>query len=302
MNGITLSELRALEAVASHGSFRAASTALGVSTSSLSHAVAGLEKRLGIRLFNRTTRSIALTEAGHTFLEDVRPALDRIAAAVEGANRHRSKPAGTLRLNSSDAAFERIMPDILSFLEAYPDMRVDAVCDGRLVDIVAEGFDAGLRLAEAVPQDMIGLSLGRDERQVIVASPAYLDRSGRPRQPADLAGHECIRFRHAGGSIMRWELERDGVAERIDPPGRLTLGGDRLVLDAAIGGAGIAYVTEWAAASALADGRLEMLLPEWTPPFPGLCLYYPRQKVASAGLRTFVDHLKTRQKRQDERG
>ncbi|MBX7489781.1 LysR family transcriptional regulator [Qipengyuania sp. GH25] len=294
MKGVTLSELRALDAVAQHGSFRAASTALGVSTSSLSHSVAGLERRLGIRLFNRTTRSVSLTEGGRSFLDEVRPALDLIEAAVESANSFRSKPAGTLRLNSSEAAFERIMPDMLSFLSKYPDMRIDAVCDGRLVDIVAHGFDAGLRLAEAVPQDMIALALGREEQQILVAAPAYLERAGRPAKPADLAHHECIRFRHAGGALMRWELERHGGVERLDPPGRLILGGDRLVLDAAIGGAGIAFVTAWAAEAALADGRLEQLLPEWTPPFAGLCLYYPRQRATSAGLRAFIDHLRSR--------
>ncbi|MDO9369354.1 MAG: LysR family transcriptional regulator [Sphingopyxis sp.] len=298
MNGITLSELRALDAVAEHGSFRAASTALGSSTSSLSHAVAGLEKRLGLRLFNRTTRSVALTEAGRAFLDEVRPALERIKAAVEGANSFRAKPAGTLRLNSSEAAFERIMDDMLTFLAAYPDMRIDAVCDGRLVDIVADGFDAGLRLAEAVPQDMVALPLGRDEQQVLVASPAYLEFAGRPNTPADLAHHECIRFRHAGGSLMRWELERDGTIDRLDPPGRLMLGGDRLVLDAAIGGAGIAFVTAWAAEAALADGRLQQILPDWSPPYPGLCLYYPKQRAVSAGLRAFVEHVKTRRSRE----
>jgi DNA-binding transcriptional LysR family regulator len=292
MSGITLAELRALDAVARHGSFRAASTALGVSTSSLSHSVAALEERLGIRLFNRTTRSVALTEAGGRFLDEVRPALERIGAAVEGANNFRTKPAGTLRLNGSEAAFERLLPDMISFLAEYSDMRIDAVCDGRLVDIVSEGFDAGLRLAESVPQDMIAFSLEQEEQQILVAAPAYLDRAGRPERPADLAQHECIRFRHAGGALMRWELERHGHIERLDPPGRLALTADRLVLDAAIGGAGIAFVTAWAAQTALADLQIEQIMSEWTSPFPGLCLYYPRQRAVSGGLRAFVDHLR----------
>jgi DNA-binding transcriptional LysR family regulator len=199
-----------------------------------------------------------------------------------------------LRLNGSEAAFERILPDILSYLAEFPDMRIDAVCDGRLVDIVADGFDAGLRLAEAVPQDMIALAVGRDEQQVLVASPAYLQHVGIPARPADLARHQCIRFRHAGGALMPWELERHGEIQRLNPPGRLKLGSDRLVLEAALDGAGIAFVTAWSAAAAIAEGRLVQIMEEWTPPFPGLCLYYPRQRAPSAGLRSFIAHLRGR--------
>lgn len=287
-----MTELRALAAVARHRNFRAAGRSLSVSASSLSHAIAGLERRLGVRLFNRTTRSVALTDAGRDFLARVEPALREIEAAVETVNAHRARPAGALRLNGSEAGFERLMPHIVSFTAAFPEMTVDVVCEGRIVDIVAEGFDAGLRLAEAVPQDMIALTLGPEEQLIVVASPDYLARHGAPMTPTDLLRHACIRARLPSGAVLRWEFERRGQETRLDPPGRLTLGGDHLTLQAAVSGGGVAYVTAWSAAADLAAGRLVQVLADWTPAFPGLCLYYPRQRAPSAGLRAFLDHVR----------
>jgi DNA-binding transcriptional LysR family regulator len=291
MAGLTLNELSALSAVAGHRSFRAAAAELGMSPSSLSHAVAATERQLGLRLFNRTTRSVSVTEAGEQFLARIQPALREIADAVETVNRFRDTPAGLLRLNTSEAGAERLLPVVLDFMATYPDMRVDLVSEGRMVDIVAAGFDAGLRLLEAVPQDMISLSLGIDEAMIVVGAPGYVATRGAPQAPADLFGHDCIRARLPSGAILRWEFERQGEEIRIDPPARLTLGSPELSLQAARAGAGLAFVTERSALADLASGRLVQVLAEWTPPFAGLCLYYPRQRLPSAGLRAFIDHF-----------
>lgn len=210
MAGLTLNELKALAAVANHRSFRAAAIELGVSPSSLSHAVASIERRLGVRLFNRTTRSVSLTEAGEGFLARVQPALREISDAVESVNQFRKTPAGLLRLNTSEGGAERVLPLVLDFIAAFPDMRVDLVSEGRMVDIVAAGFDAGLRLAEAVPQDMVSVSLGQQEELVVVGTADYFAARGVPEVPADLFKHECIRARMPSGSIYRWEFERAG--------------------------------------------------------------------------------------------
>src|SRR3984885_7400185 len=193
MSGLSLAELSALSAVATRRSFRAAAAELGVSPSSLSHAVASMERRLGVRLFNRTTRSVSLTEAGEGFLARVQPALREIADAVETVNRFRDTPAGLLRLNASEAAAERALPIVVSFMAAYPDMRIDLVSEGRMIDIVAGGFDAGLRHAEAVPQDMVSLSLGIEEARIVVGTPDYFAARGVPHAPADLFGHACVK-------------------------------------------------------------------------------------------------------------
>ncbi|MEH2475775.1 DNA-binding transcriptional LysR family regulator [Nitrobacteraceae bacterium AZCC 2161] len=296
MTGLALNELNALIAVAAHRSFRAAAAELGVSPSSLSHAVASIERQLGVRLFNRTTRSVSLTEAGEGFLDRVRPALRDIADAVEAVNRFRDTPAGLLRLNASEAAAERVLPIVLSFMAAYPDMRVDMISEGRMVDIVAGGFDAGLRHAEAVPQDMISLSLGIEEARIVVGTPGYFAARGVPRAPADLFGHACLHARMPSGAVRYWEFERNGEEIQINPPGRLMLGSPDLTLLAAKAGAGVAYVSQRSAADDLAAGRLTQVLNDWTPPFPGVCLYYPRQRLPSAGLRAFIDHFQVARK------
>jgi DNA-binding transcriptional LysR family regulator len=296
MAGLALNELKALAAVANHRSFRAAAIELGVSPSSLSHAVASIERRLGVRLFNRTTRSVSLTEAGEGFLARVQPALREISDAVESVNQFRKTPAGLLRLNTSEGGAERVLPLVLDFIAAFPDMRVDLVSEGRMVDIVAAGFDAGLRLAEAVPQDMVSVSLGQQEELVVVGTADYFAARGVPEVPADLFKHECIRARMPSGSIYRWEFERAGEATRIDPPGRLIVGSHGLSLQAARRGMGLAYVTERSAHADLASGQLVRVLDAWTPAFSGLCLYYPRQRLPSAGLRAFIDHVQAARK------
>src|SRR5260221_4162651 len=261
-----LFELNAVTAVASHRSFRAAAVELGISPSALSHAIAALEQRMGIRLFNRTTRSVALSEAGERFLARVRPALREIAAAMDDVNAFRDKPAGTLRINTSEGAAQQILtPIVLAFLTRYPDMRVDIVTEGRLVDIVAEGFDAGIRLAEAVPQDMIAIPCSPPARFVVVGLPDYLLRHKRPKTPADLGGHACIRSRMPSGALFPWEFEKHGEALTIDVNGPLTLDNHHLMIAAAVAGARLAWVSPSAVADHLNAGRPIRGLHDWTP-------------------------------------
>lgn len=297
MAGLSINELKALGAVAAHRSFRGAAAALEMSPSSLSHMVASIERRLGVRVFNRTTRSVALTEAGEHFLMRVQPALREIEEAVETVNHFRDTPAGLLRLNTSHDGAERLLPMVLDFMALYPEMRVDLYTEGRMVDIVAAGFDAGLRLAEAIPQDMIALPLGIDEAMIVVGAPAYLAQRGVPTTPADLLMHECIRARLPSGAPLHWEFGRAGDEMRIDVKGRLIVGSPELSLHAARSGGGLAYVAAQAAVDDLGSGNLVALLGDWTPPFGGLCLYYPRQRLPSAGLRAFIDHFQATRKR-----
>ncbi|MBS7809389.1 LysR family transcriptional regulator [Roseococcus pinisoli] len=284
-------------AVAAHRNFRAASVELNVTRSAVSHAVKSLEQRLGIRLFNRTTRSVSLTEAGERLAAKLRPALSSITEALQEVDALRETPSGTVRINASDAALRLILRPLLGgFLRDHPLIHLDIVTDGRLGDIVAEGFDAGIRLAEAVPQDMIAVPLLDAVRFAAVASPGYLAARGRPAVPQDLYQHDCIRFRFESGSIYRWEFERHGVAETINVAGRLTLTDMFLMVDAAIDGIGIAFVPDFLATEALADGRVERVLEDWCPSFPGVCLYYPGRRHVSPGLRALIEAIRGRRK------
>jgi DNA-binding transcriptional LysR family regulator len=292
-----LFELNAVAAVSAHRSFRAAATELGISPSALSHAVASLERRLGVRLINRTTRSVALSQAGERFLARVSPALREIEGAMEDVNEFRDTPAGTLRINAKERAAHQILrPVIAKYLRRYPDMQVELTMEGRAIDIVAEGFDAGIRLAESVPQDMVAIPCGPDSRFIAVGAPAYFDRVSVPRSPTDLLTHECIRRRMPGGKLYRWEFEKRGEEIALDVPGRLTLDSDSLMVEAAVEGLGIAFVSDFWVTDQLADGTLRAVLEDWTPPFPGLRLYYPPHRHMTAGLRAFVDLLKQEKK------
>ncbi|BAO90981.1 LysR family transcriptional regulator [Caballeronia cordobensis] len=287
-----LAELEAVLAVARHRSFRAAASELSVSTSALSHAIAALEARIGVRLFNRTTRSVSLSEAGAQFVQNVAPALTTIRDALEQAGSFRDTPSGTLRINTSVGAALQVMPVFIAFLARYPDMKLDIVTEGRLIDIVVEGFDAGIRLLETVPQDMIAVPFGERQRFAVVGSPAYFARHKPPRTPAHLAAHRCIRSRMPSGSIYQWEFERHGEAVRIDGEGALTLDEPGLMLAAARAGLGLAYLTEWNVAADLAAGTLVRVLEDWTPPLDGLCLYYPGRRHAPAGLRALTEMIR----------
>jgi DNA-binding transcriptional LysR family regulator len=292
-----LIELEAAVAVARRRSFRAAAAELGLSSTALSQAIAELEARLGVRLFNRTTRSVSPTPAGEQFVAEIAPALTAIRDAADAVNQHRSTPAGVLRLNTTLGAARRILrPIVFEYLNRYPEMSVDIVTEGKLIDIVREGFDAGFRLAEQVPADMISVPLGRDERLIIVGSPAYLAERALPTMPLDLAEHDCIRMRLSGGMVYRWEFEKDGEQLLVDASGRLTLDDSSLIRDAALAGCGLAYMSAWDVADDLHDGRLVQLLAEWTPPFPGVCLYYPGRRHVPAGLRAFIDLIRERRR------
>ena len=287
-----MGELEAVLAVARHRSFRAAANEMGVSTSALSHAVAGLEGRIGVRLFNRTTRSVSLSEAGAQFVGAVAPALSTIREAMDQAGSYRDTPSGTLRINTSVGAAHQVMPVLVAFLARYPEMKLDVVTEGKLIDIVVEGFDAGIRLADTVPQDMVAVPFGDRQRFAVVGSPDYVARHRKPRTPADLKSHRCIRSRMPSGTIYQWEFERHGEAVRIDGQSGLTLDDAGLMLAAARAGVGLTYLTEWNVAADLAAGTLVRVLEDWTPPLEGLCLYYPSRRHAPAGLRALVEMIR----------
>ncbi len=290
-----LIELEAVLAVARQRSFRAAATELGMSTSALSHTVAALETRIGVRLFNRTTRSVALSEAGEQFVAGVAPALSAIRGAMEQASSHRLTPAGTLRINTSAGAARQVMaPVILEYLRRYPEMKVDIVTEGRLIDIVVDGFDAGIRLADAVPQDMIAVPFGPAQRFAVVGAPTYFAAHPPPRTPADLLAHRCIRSRMPSGAIWRWEFERHGESLGVDVQGPLTLDEPTLMLAAARAGVGLTYLSEWDVAADIAAGKLQRVLQDWTPTYNGLCLYYPGRRHVPAGLRALIELIRER--------
>ena len=275
--------------VAAHRSFRAAAVELDVTPSAVSHSVKSLEQRLDVRLFNRTTRSVSLTDAGERLAAKLRPAVSSMTEALQVVDDFRETPSGTVRINSSEGAIRLVLLPVLArFARDYPQVHLDIVSDGRLSDVVADGFDAGIRLAEAVPQDMIAVCLTETARFAAVASPGYFAAHGRPTVPQDLHRHACIRFRFDSGAIYRWEFERHGTTETINVSGPLTLTDQPLMVEAAILGIGIAFVPDHLVIDALADGRLERVLDDWCPAFPGLCLYYPGHRHVSGGLRALI--------------
>src|SRR3984957_18805503 len=250
-------ELEAVVAVARRRGFRAAARELGMSSSALSHAVAALEVRLGVRLFNRTTRSVALSAAGEQFVAEVAPALAAIRAAIERVDEHRAEPAGVLRLNLTLGAARMILaPLVFEYLRRYPQVAVDMVTEAAMVDIVGQGFDAGVRLQEFIPPDMIAVPITGPIRSIVVGSPAYFAGRKRPRTPADLAEHRCIRRRTGSGAIYRWEFEKRGEAVAIDVPGQLILDDNDLMLLAALDGEGLAFVSDISAAKSIEAGLL----------------------------------------------
>lgn len=290
MSRTGLAELEAVEAVARRGSFRGAARELSLSASALSHAVAALEARLGVRLFNRTTRSVALTEAGEDFLAAVSPALAAIRGAVEAADRHRDAPTGLLRINSSRGAAEHLlMPIVLAYLARYPQVRVELVTDDALIDIVRDGYDLGVRPIDATPADMVALPLGPEISIAVAASPGYFEGRDRPVHPHDLMAHRCIRARMPGGAIYRWEFEKDGQDLAIDVPGPLILDTAPLMHAAALAGAGITHLPQWRLAEDLAAGRLVRVLEDWSPRFSPVGLYYPSRRHQPAKLRAFLE-------------
>ncbi|WP_204214566.1 LysR family transcriptional regulator [Microvirga pudoricolor] len=290
MEQASLKDLEAVIAIARRGTFRAAAIDLGTSTTALSHTIAKLEAVLGVRLFNRTTRSVSLTDAGKLFVEQVAPSLQNIYAALEAVRSQRETPSGTIRINAAPFAARAIIsPLILEFLRRYPDMNVDLVTDGKMVDIVRDGFDLGVRVAGLVPSDMIAVSLGRPQRHAVVGSPAYFERQERPIVPLDLLKHRCIRVRLPDGSLYHWRFERDGEPVQIDVAGPISLDEASLVRTAVLEGTGLGYTMEQEILPDIEAGRVIRVLEDWTPPYPGLCLYHPGRRHLSAGMKAFLD-------------
>lgn len=294
MVDVSLPELRAFVIVAQQRSFRRAADLAGVSRSSLSHALRALERRVGARLLHRTTRSVALTEAGERLLARLAPTLRDLDDMLGAVSDDGTAVAGALRINANEGGARWLLRNAVpAFLRQYPRVSLELLTDGRLVDIVAEGFDAGVRLLEAVPQDMVAVPFGGDTRFIAVAAPAYALEHGSPGNPQDLRHHRCIRQRLPSGKAYRWEFARDGQEIAIDVPGGLTLDNNTLMIEAAIGGLGIAFVPEPYARPALDAQHLVALLEDWSPPSPGLCLYYSRNRHLPATLRAFIEVVRS---------
>jgi DNA-binding transcriptional LysR family regulator len=284
-----LDDLRAFVAIAHRRSFRKAADELGVSPSTLSHMMRVMEEKLGVRLLHRTTRSVAPTEAGEHFLRRIEPVLRELGATFEDVNGFQQQPSGTLRINTAEPTARWLLQHAVPvFLDRYPDVALDLFVDNGLVDIVAAGFDAGVRLAEAVPQDMHMARFGAPVRFMPMASPAYLKTHGTPAVPDDLLAHRCIRMRMQSGKVYRWEFTRHGQAFALDVPGTLILNQVGLMVDAAVAGRGITYVPDTSARDHLAAGRLVPLLQNWCEPSTQLAVYYPGHRHVPAALRAFI--------------
>ncbi len=298
-----LPDLAAFARVAELKSFRRAAQMLNVSPSAVSHALRNMEARLGVRLLHRTTRSVALTEAGERLLARLRPALDDIDVALSEVKGFRDRPAGRLRINMSRATARMLVaPRLASFIAAYPEVRLEIATDDALTDIVAGGFDAGVRLDESLQGDMVAMRLGGPQRMVVAGSPTYFARCGRPATPADLADHACFRLRWPSGALLPWEFERDGQTIRVEVAGPLIVDDVLVQHRAAVDGAGLAYVLEDHVAEELATGALETVLGDWCPAFPGFHLYYPSRRQVSPALRAFIDHMRARRGARETEG
>ncbi|WP_420558404.1 LysR family transcriptional regulator [Roseovarius sp.] len=290
MKNYKLTDFDAVLAISRRGSFRAAALDMGMSTSALSNAISKLEGQLGVRLFNRTTRSVSLTEAGHRFVDQVSPAVRDIHQALDTVRSQQETPSGTVRINTFVTAAQEILePLILEFLKRFPQVQVDLVTEGSLVDIVADGFDFGVRSKTLVPSDMIAIPLGPARRHAVVAAPSYFANRDIPRVPADLKAHTCIRVRLPNGALYRWQFESEGQPVHVDVDGPLTLDEASLARAAVLDGVGIGYFMESNVREDIAAGRLVRILDDWTPPVAPLCLYYPSRRNPPAAFKVFVD-------------
>lgn len=294
-----LADLTAFLTVAREGGFRSATRVSGTSASQLSDAVRRLEARLGVRLLHRTTRSVTLTEAGARLLERITPALGEVRNALDEVNQFRDRPTGRLRLNVPTAAARLVLPSVVPpFLAKYPDIVVDVVADDRRVDIVAEGFDAGIRYDVSLEKDMVAVPIGpRVQRFAAAASPSYLERRGRPTHPRELLEHDCLGWRFSNGPVQAWEFERSGETLRIDPKGPVVAGfggATDFAVQAAVSGCGILYLFKDWLQPQLDSGALVPVLQPWWSRLGGAFLYYPGRLYLPTPLRAFVDFLKTR--------
>ncbi|SQI36074.1 D-malate degradation protein R [Leminorella richardii] len=292
---INLSDFETFIAVAKHKSFRAAGVSLGVSPSAVSHAIKQLEQRLKIRLLNRTTRSVSLTEAGLSLYDRLRPSFDEIYTTVDEINRFRDAPIGTLKIDSArQAAKLFLMPLVIEFTRQFPDIRVEIATTDSLTNIVKEGFDAGIRLSAIVEKDMIAVPIGPPVRLVVVATPDYFERFPVPLHPCDLTHHQCIVFRFPSGRASHWEFSKEGEQFDVAPQGSIQVDDLDLELDAVLTGAGIGYLIHEQVKEHIAQGRLISVLDEWLPERPGFRLYYPNRQHMPYGLKHFLDYVRSR--------
>ncbi len=283
-------ELLAVKTVADQRSFRRAADVLGLKRSTLSHTIKGLETALGVRLFHRTTRSVALTETGEMLIERLAPLLTQMDELLNDVTASDHQPYGTLRISASDAAISLLLEAILpAFIQKYPGIEMDVVAQGQLVDIVEQGFDAGIRLFEDVPKDMVAVSLSGPLRFVTVASPDYLASRPEIQHPQDVMQHTCLRQRLPGGKRYHWEYQQDEQQFALDVPGSLTLNSSALMVEAAVAGMGLAYVPERYARPWLSTQQLVTLLDDWTIASQGMALYFPQNRHMPVALRLFID-------------
>ena len=289
-----VSDLLAFVAVAREGSFTLAAAKLGVSQSALSHALRALEARIGVRLLSRTTRSVAPTPAGERLLHAIAPRFEEIESELAAIVETRDKPAGTIRITTTDYAADTLLwPRLSKVLPNYPDIKVELVVDYGLSDIVADRYDIGVRWGDQVAKDMIAVRIGPDARLAIVGSPAYLEKHPAPRQPKDLLNHNCIRLRlPTRGGLYPWELKKGKREIQVRVDGQLTFNGVYQMLNAAIDGAGLAFVPEDLALPHVSAGRLRCVLEDWFPTFSGLHIFYPSRREYSRALSVVVDALR----------
>jgi DNA-binding transcriptional LysR family regulator len=295
MHRRTFESLSALATIVERGSFVRAAAHLGITPSALSQTIRGLEEELRVPLLHRTTRSVAPTAVGEKLLARLAPTLRELDAAVAEtiANRADGKPAGRVRISTSKAASEIVIaPRLGSFMSTYPDVVVELVSDDRLVDIVAERFDAGIRLGEQVVRDLVAVQIGGRQRLVVVGTPNYFARHGRPKQPKDLLSHRCVVHFRSGGEAYRWELEKAGRERQVAVTGTLFENDPRIAELAALTGEVIAFLFESQVAPHLASGALETVLDDWCPAFPGFHLYYPSRRQVTPALRAFIETMK----------
>jgi DNA-binding transcriptional LysR family regulator len=266
---------------------------LGVTSSALSHSLKGLEARIGVRLINRTSRSVTLTAAGEDLYAALTGPFDAIGMAVEGLNRHRDEPAGRISLNVMELASSLLLAPVLPvFVDRYPGIAIDITVTNRFVDVVAQGADAGIRFGGTVPEDMIAQRLSSDIRWVVAGSPAYLERHGTPAHPRELSDHRCLRIRLGDESIYHWEFEKGDEVIAMEVPGAISLDQSQLVLDLALAGTGLAYLPEPTVAPLVEQGLLRFVLPDWAPMGSGFHIYYPSRRQLPAGLRLLIDLIR----------
>lgn len=290
----SLNDLAAFVAVATHRSFRRAADELGVAPSTLSHTMRGLEDQLGVRLLNRTTRSVSPTEAGVTLLSRLHGVLSSLDDALDATAAFRGSVAGRVRVNAPRVTAAALVRDVLPIMaERFPDVKVDLVAEGRLIDIVSGGFDAGVRLMGSIPKDMIAVPFGKPVDFVCVASPDYLERAGEPLSPDDLKHHRCIGHRLPSGKLYHWEFQRAGQEVTIETDGAVVLDDEDLMVEAAVRGLGIAYVANWAAQSAVAKGQVRTVLSSWMHEPERVAVYYPGHRAVPPALRAFLDVVKS---------